>query len=125
MSDDKYIAMDVLQAATVVSVMNATGRDLDMAILPTQPLIRYLESLRGRLHLTFEEGAYSAWLYDLLQGRVAELVVCDPRRNALLTEGNRTDHHDAHKLALSVAAKKGSTMAVERGPVSGLRCELL
>jgi hypothetical protein len=101
MSDDKYIAFDVHQATTVVWVLNAAGREVDETILPTQPqpLIRYLESLRGRLHLTFEEGTYSAWLYDVLQGRVAELIVCDPRRNALLTEGNRTDHTDARKLA--------------------------
>jgi transposase len=101
MSDDKYIAFDVHQVTSVVSVMNAAGRELDSTIVPTQPqpLIRYLESLRGRLHLTFEEGTYSAWLYDLLQGRVAELIVCDPRHNALLKEGNKTDHQDARKLA--------------------------
>ena len=101
MSDDKYIAFDVHQATTVVSVVNARGRDLDTTILPTQPqaLIGYLQSWRGRLHLTLEEGTYSAWLYDVLEGRVAELVVCDPRRNALLKEGNRTDHTDARKLA--------------------------
>jgi len=101
MSDDKYIAFDVHQATTVVSVRNAAGRELDSTIVPTQPqpLIRYLESLRGRLHLTFEEGTSSAWLYDLLQGRVAELIVCDPRRNALLREGSQTDHTDARKLA--------------------------
>ncbi len=101
MSEDKYIAFDVHQATTVVSVMNGAGRELETTILPTQPqpLRGFLARLRGRLHLTFEEGTYSAWLYDLLQGRVGELVVCDPRRNALLTEGNRTDHHDARKLA--------------------------
>jgi transposase len=101
MSDDKYIAFDVHQATTVVAVMNAAGRELDTTILPTQPqpLIGYLEGWRGRLHLTLEEGTYSAWLYDLLEGRVAELVVCDPRRNALLKEGNKTDRIDACKLA--------------------------
>ena len=101
MSDDKYIAFDVHQATTVVWVMNAAGQEVDSTIVPTQPqpLIRYLEGLRGRLHLTFEEGTYAAWLYDLLQGRVAELVVCDPRHNALLKEGSKTDQHDARKLA--------------------------
>ena len=101
MSEDKYIAFDVHQATTVVSVMNAAGREVKTAVLPTQaqPLLGFLESLRGRLHLTLEEGTYAAWLYDLLQGRVAELVVCDPRHNALLKEGSKTDHQDAHKLA--------------------------
>jgi hypothetical protein len=35
----------------------------------------------------FEEGAWAAWLYDLLKPHVTSLVVCDPRRNALLQEG--------------------------------------
>ena len=80
--------------------MRQDGR-WNTAVLPTQaqPLLGLLESLRGRLHLTLEEGTYAAWLYDLLQGRVAELVVCDPRHNALLKEGSKTDHQDAHKLA--------------------------
>src|SRR5882757_7318675 len=40
-----------------------------------------------------------AWLYDLLKPRVTKLVVCDPRRNALLQEGNQNDRVDARKLA--------------------------
>jgi hypothetical protein len=55
--------------------------------------------LRGKLHLILEEGTYSAWLYDLLEGRVEELAVCDPRHNALLKEGNKSDAGDARKLA--------------------------
>jgi hypothetical protein len=41
--------------------------------------------MRGTLHVTCEEGTHSAWLYDLLVRRVAKLVVCNPRKNALLT----------------------------------------
>ena len=101
MSEDKYIAFDVHQAMTVVSVVNAAGREVNTAILPTQAqaLLGFVEGLRGRLHLTLEEGTYSAWLYDLLEGRVGELVVCDPRHNALLKEGSKTDRNDARKLA--------------------------
>lgn len=101
MSDDKYIAFDVHQATTVIAVLNAAGREVKTAILPTeaQPLIGFLEGLHGKLHLTLEEGTYAAWLYDVFAGRVAELIVCDPRHNALLKEGNKTDAGDAHKLA--------------------------
>jgi len=101
MPDDKYIAFDLHQSTTVTSVLNGTGRELDGSIIATkaQPILSYLEGLRGRLHVTFEEGTYSTWLYDLLQGRVAELVVCDPRHNALLKEGSKTDRGDARKLA--------------------------
>jgi len=101
MSDDKYIAFDVHQVTTVISVLNSAGREVKTAILPTQAeaLLGFLEGLRGTLHLTLEEGTYAAWLYDLLQGRVAKLIVCDPRHNALLKEGNKTDAGDARKLA--------------------------
>jgi transposase len=44
-------------------------------------------------------GTWAAWLYDLLQPQVAQVLVCDPRRNALLKEGNKSDKVDARKLA--------------------------
>jgi transposase len=37
-----------------------------------------LAGLRGALWVTFEEGTWAAWLYDLLKPRVAELVVGNP-----------------------------------------------
>jgi len=101
MNNDKYIALDLHQATTVTSVLNAAGRELDSRIIPTtaQAIVSYLEEFSGPLHVTFEEGTLAAWVYDLLQGRVAELVVCDPRHNAQLKEGSKTDRHDAHRLA--------------------------
>jgi hypothetical protein len=53
----------------------------------------------GGLHLTFEEGTWAAWLYDLLKPHVTELAVCNPRKNALLKEGSKSDCIDARKLA--------------------------
>src|SRR5437879_6492814 len=49
--------------------------------------------------MTFDEGAWSAWLYDLLHPHVDKLVVCNPRKNALLKDGNKSDRIDARKLA--------------------------
>jgi len=49
--------------------------------------------------MTWEEGTWAAWLYDLLQPQVARVLVCDPRRNALSKEGNKGDKVDARKLA--------------------------
>ena len=49
--------------------------------------------------MTFEEGTWAAWLYDLLKPHVAKLVVCNPRKNALLKDGNKSDRIDARKLA--------------------------
>src|SRR2546422_5040120 len=41
----------------------------------------------------------AAWLYDLLKPHVTKVVVCDPRKNALLKAGNKSDRIDARKLA--------------------------
>ena len=46
--------------------------------------MEFLAGLRGTLSVTFEEGTWTAWLYDLLKPHVAHLVVCNPRKNALL-----------------------------------------
>jgi hypothetical protein len=51
------------------------------------------------VYITFEEGTWAAWLYDLLKPYVTNIVVCDPRRNALLHEGSKSDRIDARKLA--------------------------
>jgi hypothetical protein len=48
---------------------------------------------------TFEEGTSPAWLQDLLKPHVTDLVVCDPRKNALLKDGSKSDRIDAPKLA--------------------------
>jgi hypothetical protein len=49
--------------------------------------------------VTLEEGTWSAWLYDLLHSRVDKLVVSNPRKNALLKGGDKSDRIDARKLA--------------------------
>jgi hypothetical protein len=51
------------------------------------------------LHVTFEEGTWAAWLYNLLKPHVTEVVVCNPRKNALLKDGSKSERIDARKLA--------------------------
>ncbi len=101
MKCDKYIGMDVHQATTVVVVLDAMGKLILDTIIATEAaaLIRFLQSLSGPLHVTFEESTQAAWLYDVVRGFVAEVIVCDPRRNKLLSEGSKGDKPDARKLA--------------------------
>jgi hypothetical protein len=47
-------------------------------------ILQFIQGLRGELHVTWEEGIWASWLYDLLQPQVTRVLVCDPRRNALL-----------------------------------------
>jgi transposase len=51
------------------------------------------------VRVTFEEGNWAAWLYDLLKPHLSEVVVCNPRKNALLKDGSKSDRIDARKLA--------------------------
>jgi hypothetical protein len=62
-------------------------------------ILEFFSGLRGSLFVTFEEGTWAAWLYDLLKPHVAKVVVCNPRKNALLKHGNKNDRIDARKLA--------------------------
>ena len=101
MNSGKYIGLDVHQATICVAVMDAKGKVVMESILETKAttILEFLAGLRGTLSVTFEEGTWAAWLYDLLKPHVANLVVCNPRKNALLKHGNKSDKIDARKLA--------------------------
>ena len=58
----------------------------------------YLKNLKGTICLTIEETTSTKWLYTEFVGCVEKLLVCDPYRNKLLTEGPKTDKIDAAKL---------------------------
>jgi transposase len=100
-SSTKYIGMDVHKESISMAVRNAAGKIVMETVIETKAstILEFVEGLRGDVHVTFEEGTWAAWLYDLLKPRVTRLVVCDPRRNALLQEGNQNDRVDARKLA--------------------------
>jgi transposase len=101
MSSEKYIGLDVHQATISVAVIDSTGKLIMESILETKAstILEFLAGLRGTLSVTFEEGTWAAWLYDLLKPHVAELVVCNPRKLAVLKDGNKSDKIDARKLA--------------------------
>ena len=50
--------------------------------------------------LTFEEGPLADWLARTLRPHVERVIVCDPRRNALIAKsGDKDDPIDAERLA--------------------------
>src|SRR2546427_68284 len=101
MDSTKYIGMDVHKETVSIAVMNSGGKLLMESVLETKAatILQFIQGLQGNLYVTFEEGTWAAWLYDLLKPHVTKIVVCDPRRNALLKEGNKGDQVDARKLA--------------------------
>src|SRR6202521_557588 len=101
MTSTKYIGMDVHKESISIAVRNDAGKIVMECVIETKAniILDFIHGLRGELHVTLEEGTWAAWLYDLLKPHVTELVVCDPRRNALMKEGNKSDKIDACKLA--------------------------
>jgi len=101
MNSIKYIALDVHQSTITAAVLDREGKLIQQAIFATHAsaILDFFAGVRGELHVTLEEGTHSAWLYDLLVRRVTKLVVCNPRKNALLKAGNKSDSIDARKLA--------------------------
>jgi transposase len=101
MDSVKYIGMDVHKEAISIAVLNSSGKLVMECIIETKAstILQFFQGLRGSLHVTFEEGTWAAWLYDLLKPHVTKIVVCNPRRNALLKEGSKSDRMDARKLA--------------------------
>src|SRR6202171_593522 len=100
-NSEKYIGLDVHQATISVAVMESSGKLIMECILETKAatILEFIAGLRGTLSVTFAEGTSAAWLHDLLQPHVARVVVCDPRKNALLKDGSKSDRIDARKLA--------------------------
>jgi len=60
----------------------------------------YLSNLKGSKILTIEECPAAQWLYVELLDYVDKILICDPYRNRLLSDGAKNDVLDAEKLCL-------------------------
>src|SRR6202158_1247004 len=120
MDSVKYIGMDVHMETISIAVRNSSGKQVMECIIETKAstILQFFQGLSGSLQVTFEEGTWAAWLYDLLKPHVTELIVCNPRKNALLKEGSKSDRIDAKKLAELL--RNGALSAVYHGE-NGLR----
>ena len=101
MTSAKYIGMDVHKESISIAVRNSVGKVVMECVIETKAsmILQFIDGLRGDLQVTFEEGTSAAWLYDLLKPHVTKLVVCDPRKNKSMREGNQNDKIDARRLA--------------------------
>ena len=86
--DIKYIGMDVHQEAIVLAVLNGSGKLVMETILETKAgsILQFLHGLRGELHVTWEEGTWAAWRYDLLQPQVQQVLESGGPRASLRSE---------------------------------------
>ena len=101
MTTEKYVGLDVHKATIVAAVQDGSGKCLMTSVIETkaETIRAFIKGLTGAVHVTFEEGTHATWLFDLIKPLVAEVVVCNPRHNALLQSGNKSDKIDANKLA--------------------------
>jgi transposase len=99
MIETKYVAFDVHKATISVAVLNLDGKLVTQAVIHTEAsAIRdFLRGLGSTVHLTFEEGSLSQWLYDLARPLVSELMVCNAKDASSV--GNKSDKVDALRLA--------------------------
>jgi transposase len=126
MTITKYIGMDVHKESISIAVMNAAGKLVMECVIETKGsmLLQFIDGLRGDVHVTFEEGTWAAWLYDLLKPHVSEVVVCNPRKNALLKDGSKSDRIDARKLAeLVLSAGSGVVGPKQTAEVGQASCQ--
>lgn len=95
-----YIAVDWSIENMAIARMTAKSNKVTVIDVPSDlgELKMYLDNLRGSKIMTLEETTTSQWLYTELKDHVDRLVVCDPVRNHLLSEGSKDDKIDATKL---------------------------
>jgi transposase len=114
MNDAQYIGLDVHQATVSVAVLDFAGKLVMEAILETkaETILQFIHGLRGSLHVTLEEGTCAAWLHDLLRPHVAEVLVCDPRKNAPMKAGTRSGSQRSRNVACAVAPNSASGLVL-------------
>jgi len=95
-----YIAVDWAQSNMAIAKMTKDSERIRVMNVPAniKEMQFYLKNLRGKKILTIEETTTSQWLYIELRDYVDEILICDPYRNYLLSEGPKTDELDAIKL---------------------------
>src|SRR3974377_1405392 len=100
MTSTKYIGMDVYKESISIAIRKEAGKIVMECVIETKAsmILQFFDGLRGDLHVTFEEGTSAAWLYDLLKPHVSKDVVCDPRKNKSMREGNQNDKIEPRRL---------------------------
>lgn len=95
----RYVGLDVHRDTISVAVLDSRGKLIFDQVIPTTEaaVLDLLELLRGKLHVAFEEGTSAHWLQGLLRPHVAQVLVCDPRKND--RRGTKSDRIDARELA--------------------------
>ena len=97
-----YLGLDAHTRTCVLVAMDSSGQLLSTKGFSTSEaaLIHHIREISAdQKYLALEESSLAGWIAEALRSHVTELVVCDPRQNALISRGgNKNDYEDAHKL---------------------------
>jgi transposase len=94
-------AMDLHHIHTTFEAQTSGGQVICRKDLPTERrhLLEMVQSVPGPAGVVIEESPMADWALRTIQPFVAEVVVCDPRRNRLISAGgDKTDVLDPGKL---------------------------
>jgi transposase len=97
-----FIGIDVHCKFCEIMAMTSDGKPLLRRRSDTRipALVEGIEAVPRPRHVVIEEGPLADWLYRNLLSHVDSMVVCNPRRNRLITQdGDKDDPLDAEKLA--------------------------
>ena len=98
--------LDAHQATISVAVRDSRGNLVMEAIIETkaETILQFIRGLRG-----------VCMFYDLLQPHVARVLASDPRKNALLKAGNKSDRIDVpRRTGYSHFGGTGTQLGVTR-----------
>ena len=101
-SYDHYIALDWSIKNMAIARLKPKTNEPKIIDVPSdiKELKLYLKNLQGTKIITIEETTTSHWLYVELYDYADKIIICDPYRNRLLSDGPKNDKIDAGKLCL-------------------------
>lgn len=102
MRDIAYLSLDVHARGSVLGDMDSKGefRGNREFMTSERNIISSLQAVKARVkYLTIEEGPLSYWAGQVARAYVSEVIICDPRENALIYKGHKKrDKVDTRKL---------------------------
>ena len=80
---DRYVGLDAHASSCKLAVVGPRGKRLGSYVVETnaRALIEVLRGIPGSRRLCLEEGTLAAWLHEVLEPHVTELVVTGVRKS--------------------------------------------
>src|SRR5688572_2365177 len=97
--DIKYAGIDLHQSTCAIEIENDCGQTVSQSVVKTEAetLRSFFQGMEGAIHVAFEVGTQSAWLYEILKPVVTSITVCDVRKNK--RRGSKNDRMSLQRTA--------------------------